>query len=98
MRRHSTKWIPTCILQKFRITQGIGHGDEHSAEARQESAAAETGGGAEATGRGIGGEPARPCAPRRPCAHSALLPHPIAVRHRPRPPGSCTPPPPPPHL
>jgi hypothetical protein len=38
----------------------MGHGDEHGAEARQENTTAETGGGAEATGRGIGGKPARP--------------------------------------
>src|ERR1700687_4937967 len=67
---HLPSGILTCIIQQFRITQGVGHGDEYGAEARQESAAAKTGGGAEATGRAIGGKPARPCAPGCACAHS----------------------------
>ena len=36
----------------------MDHDDEHGGEARQEGATAQAGGGAEATGRGIGGEPA----------------------------------------
>jgi hypothetical protein len=40
----------------------VDHGDEHGAKACQKSATAETGGGAEATGRNIGGKLARPCA------------------------------------
>jgi hypothetical protein len=39
-------------MERVRITQGVGHGDEHGAEACQESTTAETGGGAEATGGG----------------------------------------------
>jgi hypothetical protein len=47
------------------ITQGAGHGNVRGAEAGQESATAETGGGAEATGRDVGGKPARAGAPGR---------------------------------
>src|SRR5216683_6520375 len=79
-RRHSTKWNLACTMREIRITRGVGDGDEHGAEARQESATAETGGGAEATGRDIGGKSARARAPGGPCAHSTLLSHRIRVR------------------
>src|SRR5450432_1212352 len=81
MRHHSTKWNLRLYHTAIRITQGMGYGDEHGAEARQESATAETGGGAEATSRAIRGKPACPCAPGGPCTHSILLSHRIRIRH-----------------
>jgi len=67
-------------MKEFRITQGVGHCNEHSVETRQESATAEAGGDAEAAGRSIGDKPPRPCAPGCPCADSTLLPHRSRIR------------------
>ena len=47
-------------------SKGAGDGDEHGVEARQESTAAETGGGAEAARRGAGSKLACPRAAGRP--------------------------------
>src|SRR5258708_813761 len=88
-RRHSTKWNFLLYHTQIRISQGVGHGNQHGGEARQESAAAETGGGAEAPGRGSGGKPARPCTAGGQRAHSTLLPHRIRIRRRHRDAGSA---------